>query len=352
MRLQRECHADNAWPLCCTSVVTEAAAVAPMNHLRELNSNRIDAPSVEPVARQPSARGASRDPRDRRARDRLRRRRRLVSAELEPFAAKRGIAGARWAKWTRRPRSTTPAIRWPSRSSRNSGSMCRSSRWAPHLVKALVAIEDQPLLRSPRLRRRPHRVGGAAERPAPAARVQGGSTITQQLARQSFLTPDKTFRRKLQEAHPRRRGSSARSRRTRSSSSISTRCTSATACTASKRPRAATSGSTPSELTSPEAALLAGLVKSPSSYAPTVSMRRARPRAGTSCCRRCSKPGSSIARTRDAARAASPGRSATACAPTSRTGSTSRSRCAASSSTGSAGSASTRAACACTRRST
>ena len=29
--------------------------------------------------------------------------------------------------------------------------------------------------------------------------AQGGSTITQQLARQSFLTPDKTIRRKLQE---------------------------------------------------------------------------------------------------------------------------------------------------------
>ena len=29
--------------------------------------------------------------------------------------------------------------------------------------------------------------------------AQGGSTITQQLARQSFLTPDKTLRRKLQE---------------------------------------------------------------------------------------------------------------------------------------------------------
>src|SRR5207244_7483612 len=29
--------------------------------------------------------------------------------------------------------------------------------------------------------------------------AQGGSTLTQQLARQSFLTPDKTVRRKLQE---------------------------------------------------------------------------------------------------------------------------------------------------------
>ncbi|WP_410960271.1 transglycosylase domain-containing protein, partial [Salmonella sp. SAL4431] len=30
--------------------------------------------------------------------------------------------------------------------------------------------------------------------------AQGGSTITQQLARQSFLTSDKTLRRKLKEA--------------------------------------------------------------------------------------------------------------------------------------------------------
>ena len=29
--------------------------------------------------------------------------------------------------------------------------------------------------------------------------AQGGSTITQQLARQSFLTPDKTYRRKIQD---------------------------------------------------------------------------------------------------------------------------------------------------------
>ena len=29
--------------------------------------------------------------------------------------------------------------------------------------------------------------------------AQGGSTLTQQLARQAFLTPDKTWRRKFQE---------------------------------------------------------------------------------------------------------------------------------------------------------
>ena len=55
------------------------------------------------------------------------------------------------------------------------------------------------VLRPPRLR--PDR--GSCRRRWPTSgsgrAAQGGSTITQQLARQSFLTPDKTFRRKLQE---------------------------------------------------------------------------------------------------------------------------------------------------------
>ena len=48
-----------------------------------------------------------------------------------------------------------------------------------------------------------------------------------------------------------------------------------TGSTASKRRRAASSESTPPRYPVPEAALLAGLVKSPSSYAPTVSPERA-----------------------------------------------------------------------------
>ena len=69
---------------------------------------------------------------------------------------------------------------------------------SPNLLKAVVSIEDQRFYE--------HR-GVDAIRVAAAAlrnvregrRAEGGSTITQQLARQSFLSADKTFRRKLKE---------------------------------------------------------------------------------------------------------------------------------------------------------
>jgi penicillin-binding protein 1A len=67
---------------------------------------------------------------------------------------------------------------------------------SPQLVQAILAIEDQRFY--------DHRgvdvirVAGAALNNVVEGRLaQGGSTITQQLARQSFLTPDKTIRRKL-----------------------------------------------------------------------------------------------------------------------------------------------------------
>src|SRR2546422_51396 len=72
------------------------------------------------------------------------------------------------------------------------------SEVSPNLIHALIAIEDQRFY--------DHR-GFDLVRMASAAvanvrhrrRAQGGSTITQQLARQSFLTPDKTLHRKFQE---------------------------------------------------------------------------------------------------------------------------------------------------------
>ena len=45
------------------------------------------------------------------------------------------------------------------------------------------------LLRAQRHRRRPHRRRRRSQTCRPGARAEGGSTITQQLARQSFLTP-------------------------------------------------------------------------------------------------------------------------------------------------------------------
>ena len=115
------------------------------------------------------------------------------------------------------------------------------SRVSPHLVRAIVAIEDQRFYDHKGIDL--VRVAGAAiSNLRHGTRAQGGSTLTQQLARQSFLTPEKTYTRKLKEIVLARRIERS-SRRTRSSSSISTRCISATASTAPKRRRSATSAS-------------------------------------------------------------------------------------------------------------
>src|SRR5215208_6022225 len=68
----------------------------------------------------------------------------------------------------------------------------------PYVVKALVAVEDQRFYEhhgfdAIRI------VSAALNNVWNVSRGQGASTITQQLARTSFLTPDKTYRRKVQE---------------------------------------------------------------------------------------------------------------------------------------------------------
>src|SRR5688572_25336798 len=72
------------------------------------------------------------------------------------------------------------------------------ARVSRHLVRAIVAVEDQRFY--------DHggvdivRVAGAALSNIREGRAaQGGSTLTQQLARQSFLTTEKTYTRKLTE---------------------------------------------------------------------------------------------------------------------------------------------------------
>src|SRR3954468_8846031 len=72
------------------------------------------------------------------------------------------------------------------------------SEVSENLTKALLSVEDQRFYQ--------HRgfdlvrIGSAAlANIRHGRRAQGGSTLTQQLARQSFLTTDKTFHRKLQE---------------------------------------------------------------------------------------------------------------------------------------------------------
>lgn len=67
------------------------------------------------------------------------------------------------------------------------------------LIKAVLAIEDRRFFSHPGLD--PVRILGAAVRNLRAdSFIQGGSTITQQLVKNFFLTPERTLRRKVQEA--------------------------------------------------------------------------------------------------------------------------------------------------------
>ncbi|HXB56722.1 MAG TPA: PBP1A family penicillin-binding protein [Vicinamibacteria bacterium] len=67
------------------------------------------------------------------------------------------------------------------------------------LIKAVLAIEDRRFFSHPGLD--PFRIVGAALRNVRAeSYIQGGSTITQQLCKNFFLTPERTVRRKVQEA--------------------------------------------------------------------------------------------------------------------------------------------------------
>jgi len=144
---------------------------------------------------------------------------------------------------------------------------------SPNVTAALIAIEDQ--------RFNEHR-GFDLVRIASAAlanvrhgrKAQGGSTITQQLARQSFLTPNKDYRRKVQELIL-----AARIERIYSKPQILELYLNKVYFGDGLYGVEAASrgyfGKHASELTVAEAALLTGLVKSPSSYAPTVSPERA-----------------------------------------------------------------------------
>ena len=150
---------------------------------------------------------------------------------------------------------------------------------SPNLTKAITSIEDQRFF---------DHHGFDLVRIASAAmsnvrhnrRAQGGSTITQQLARQSFLTPNKSYRRKLQELIL-----AARLERIYSKQEILelyfNKVYFGDGLYGVEAASRGYFGKHASEVTVAEAALIAGLVKSPSSYAPTVSMERAMARRNT-----------------------------------------------------------------------
>ena len=157
------------------------------------------------------------------------------------------------------------------------------ARVSPHLVNAILAIEDQRFY--------DHngidvvRVAGAAlSNLREGRRAQGGSTITQQLARQSFLTPEKTYRRKLTEIVV-----AARLEGQFTKDEILELYLNKVYFGDGLYGVEAASlgylGKPASAVSVAEAALLAGLVKSPSSYAPTVSLEKATARRNVGAAR-------------------------------------------------------------------
>jgi penicillin-binding protein 1A len=146
-------------------------------------------------------------------------------------------------------------------------------RISPNLIKAVISVEDQRFY--------DHsgvdliRIGAAMVRNLrEGRRAEGGSTITQQLARQSFLSRDKTFRRKIKEvllaAHIEREFTKQEILEL-----YLNKVYFGDGLYGVEAASLGYFGKHASNLSVDEAALLAGLIQSPSSYAPTVNLDRA-----------------------------------------------------------------------------
>jgi membrane peptidoglycan carboxypeptidase len=149
-------------------------------------------------------------------------------------------------------------------------------RVSSHMVAAILAIEDRRFYRHPGVDL--IRVMGAAWADLRARRVvQGGSTITQQLVRLAVLTPDRTLTRKFREMLL----AVAAERRFSKSEILEAYLNRIYFGDGYYGIQAAARGyfgKDAGELTVTEAATLAGLVKSPSTYAPREAPGRARAR--------------------------------------------------------------------------
>jgi len=144
---------------------------------------------------------------------------------------------------------------------------------SPNLLKALIAIEDQQFYDHSGFNM--IRIGVAALTNLRLGRAaQGGSTITQQLARLSFLTPEKTLRRKVQELILARRIESSYSKQQILELYLN-KVYFGDGLYGAEAAARGYFGKSARDLSIAEAAMLAGLVKSPSTYAPTVKMDRA-----------------------------------------------------------------------------
>ena len=147
------------------------------------------------------------------------------------------------------------------------------SKISPLLVKAIISIEDQRFYEHQGVDT--VRIAGSAlTNLREGRRAQGASTLTQQLARQAFLTLDKSYIRKLKEVIV-----AAELEAEYSKDEILELYLNKVYFGDGLHGVEAASlgffGKHAADLTLPEAALIAGLVKSPSSFAPTVNLKRA-----------------------------------------------------------------------------
>ena len=146
---------------------------------------------------------------------------------------------------------------------------------SPYLIKAVIAIEDRRFFDHDGLD--PIRIAGAAFAVIRAGEaVQGGSTITQQLARQS-VGREKTLRRKLREVV----FAAQLERHFTKNEILELYLNKVYFGDGLYGAEAASRGyfnKPASALTTAEAALLAGLLKAPSTYAPTVDPAKAEDR--------------------------------------------------------------------------
>jgi penicillin-binding protein 1A len=151
-------------------------------------------------------------------------------------------------------------------------------RMSPRLLQAVLAIEDQRFYDHHGLDL--WRIAGSAwANLRETSLEQGGSTITQQLAKLSFLTPDKTFRRKLKEAYLALRIELEYTK----DEILEIYLNKVYFGDGLYGVEAASRGyfaKSASDLTTEEAALLAGVIQRPSAYAPDQHLDRAVARRG------------------------------------------------------------------------
>jgi 1A family penicillin-binding protein len=146
-------------------------------------------------------------------------------------------------------------------------------RVSPNLIQAVISVEDQRFYEHSGVDA--IRIAASAIRNFETGRrAEGGSTITQQLARQSFLSRDKTYRRKMKEVIL-----AAYIEKMYDKNEILELYLNKVYFGGGLYGVEAASrgyfGKSSHDLTVDEAALLAGLIQSPSSYAPSVNLDRA-----------------------------------------------------------------------------